>query len=62
MSGLVTIPPMTLDIDHLRHWIGRRETRQDQATRVPVQALAATLDRDDPGDPGSPVPPLSTCR
>ncbi len=49
---------MTLDIDHLRHWIGRRETRQDQATPVPVQALAATLDRDDPGEPGSPVPPL----
>jgi len=46
---------MTLDVEHLRQWIGRTETRRDVATAVPVQALAATLDRDDPapkaGDP-----------
>jgi 3-methylfumaryl-CoA hydratase len=49
---------MTLDIEHLRQWIGRRETRRDQATLVPIQALSATLDRDDPWEVGSPVPPL----
>ena len=49
---------MTLDLDHLRQWIGQRETRRDQATLVPVQALAATLDRDPPCEPGTPVPPL----
>lgn len=49
---------MTLDIDHLREWIGHQETRRDQATLAPVQALSATLDRDDPLGPDSPVPPL----
>jgi len=32
---------MTLDMDHLRQWIGRTEDAEDVAT-------AATLDRDDP--------------
>ena len=49
---------MTLDIDHLRQWIDRRETRRDTATLVPVQALAATLDSDDLLEAGSAVPPL----
>ena len=49
---------MTLDIEHLRLWIGRTETLHDVATPVPLQALAATLDRDDPpAQPGTPVPP-----
>ena len=49
---------MTIDIDHLRQWMGRTETRRDVATLVPVQALAATLDRDDPvPEPGDPIPP-----
>ena len=49
---------MTIDIDHLRQWMGRTETRRDVATLVPVQALAATLDRDDPvSEPGDPIPP-----
>lgn len=39
---------MSLDLDHLRGWIGRSETLHDRVTPVPVQALAATLDRDDP--------------
>jgi hydroxyacyl-ACP dehydratase HTD2-like protein with hotdog domain len=49
---------MTIDIEHLKQWIGRTETRQDIAIATPVQALAATLDRDD-GTPqfGDPVPP-----
>jgi 3-methylfumaryl-CoA hydratase len=49
---------MPLDVDHLRGWIGRTETAQDIATLVPLRALTATLDRDDPprGD-GALIPP-----
>lgn len=39
---------MTLDLDHLRQWIDRTEDRRDTVTATPAQALAATLDRDDP--------------
>jgi 3-methylfumaryl-CoA hydratase len=50
---------MTLDIDHLRTWIGRQETLSDQVTHVPVAALSATLDRGDPSPrDGDPLPPL----
>lgn len=43
----------------LRQWIGRTETRTDLITAVPMAALAATLDRDDPPPkPGDPLPPL----
>jgi 3-methylfumaryl-CoA hydratase len=50
---------MTIDIDHLRSWIGRQEVLQDSITPVPVAALAATLDRDD-AEPlaGEDLPPL----
>ena len=49
---------MTLDIDHLRGWIGRTETAGDVVTAAPLRALAATLDRDDPPPaPGAEVPP-----
>ncbi len=49
---------MSLDIDHLRSWIGRTETLDDTATAAPVRALTATLDRDDaPVQAGTPVPP-----
>ena len=48
-----------LDVDHLRSWIGKQETLQDQVTRFPIAALSATLDRDDlPPQPGDPLPPL----
>ena len=47
---------MNLDIDHLRTWIGRTEVAHDVATEVPLRALSATLDRDEPV-PGSEVPP-----
>ena len=40
-----------MDIDHLRGWIGRSETLHDIVTKVPVQALAATLDRDEAPPP-----------
>jgi len=50
---------MSLDIDHLRTWIGRQETLHDEATLVPVAALQATLDRDDPAPAkGDVLPPL----
>lgn len=50
---------MTVDIEHLRSWIGRREESEDMAAAAPVAALAATLDRDDPRpETGDPVPPL----
>jgi 3-methylfumaryl-CoA hydratase len=49
---------MTLDIDHLRTWIDRTETIEDLATLVPLRALTATLDRDDPPQgAGDAVPP-----
>lgn len=49
---------MTLDIEHLRSWIGRQEHRTDQITLVPLQALSATLDREDSWSLGDEVPPL----
>src|SRR5262245_40409688 len=50
---------MPIDIDHLRSWIGREEVAEDLITPVPVAALAATLDRDDPKPrPGDELPPL----
>jgi 3-methylfumaryl-CoA hydratase len=40
-------------------WIGRTEERADTITAVPVAALAAALDRDDPAPQrGTPLPPL----
>jgi 3-methylfumaryl-CoA hydratase len=50
---------MTLNINHLRTWINRQESLTDTATLVPVAALTATLDRDDPAPkPGDTLPPL----
>ena len=50
---------MTLDVEHLKTWIGKQETLEDRVTPVPVAALAATLDRDDPlPRDGDALPPL----
>jgi 3-methylfumaryl-CoA hydratase len=50
---------MSIEIDHLRSWIGREEVAEDVITSVPVAALAATLDRDDPKpQSGDELPPL----
>jgi len=38
----------SIDIAHLRTWIGKQESHNDIATTFPVAALAATLDRKDP--------------
>jgi 3-methylfumaryl-CoA hydratase len=48
---------MSVDIEYLKEWIGKTESRSDFAAATPVQALAATLDRDDPAPkPGDPIP------
>jgi 3-methylfumaryl-CoA hydratase len=46
---------MRVDIEHLKQWIGQKESDTDYVTVPAVHRLAATLDRDDPmpaiGDP-----------
>lgn len=50
---------MDLNLDHLREWRGRTESRSDEVTPAPIAALSATLDRDDPFPrAGDPLPPL----
>lgn len=50
---------MALDMDFLRSWIGKTETRTDHVTAAPVALLSATLDREDPSPrAGDPIPPL----
>ncbi|HWS76507.1 MAG TPA: MaoC family dehydratase N-terminal domain-containing protein [Quisquiliibacterium sp.] len=50
---------MTAELDRLRDWIGRSESRTDTITAVPVAAMSNTLDRDDPAPrPGDPLPEL----
>jgi 3-methylfumaryl-CoA hydratase len=45
---------------HWRTWLGRSEQRNDVVTAAPLNAWAATLDRDDPDAlPGTGVPPLA---
>jgi 3-methylfumaryl-CoA hydratase len=39
---------MEIDIESLKKWIGKSETRIDQVTAAPIAALSGTLDRDDP--------------
>jgi 3-methylfumaryl-CoA hydratase len=49
----------SLDIDHLRQWIGKSETIEETITPIPVSRMAATLNRD-PGEivDGDEVPAL----
>ena len=50
---------MTVNLDYLREWRGKTESRSDEVTSAPIAALAATLDRDDPFPcAGDPLPPL----
>lgn len=50
---------MTVNIDHLREWQGRTESRPDVITLTPVAAMSATLDREDPSPhAGDALPPL----
>ncbi len=39
---------MSDSVEHLRQWVGRKESHHDLATAWPIAAMAATLDRDDP--------------
>lgn len=49
----------SVDIQTLKAWKGRQETKEDIVTPVPIAALSATLDRDDPAPKaGDIVPPL----
>ncbi|MBX3666263.1 MAG: MaoC family dehydratase N-terminal domain-containing protein [Burkholderiales bacterium] len=50
---------MEIDLNHLRNWIGKKETHHDVATAFPVAALTATLDRDDPPPKAGDVIPHS---
>ncbi|MGJ8629326.1 MAG: FAS1-like dehydratase domain-containing protein [Sulfitobacter sp.] len=44
---------------HLEEWIGKSESHVEQIAPFPSNALAATLDRDDPDyTDGTPLPPL----
>ena len=50
---------MDLNLDYLRAWRGKTESRADEVTPAPIAALSATLDRDDPFPrAGDPLPPL----
>jgi 3-methylfumaryl-CoA hydratase len=57
---MLTIPDGTaLDVDHLRHWVGRTQTDSDAIVAAPIAGLLATLDYDVPTPrPGDPIPPL----
>jgi 3-methylfumaryl-CoA hydratase len=47
-----------MDIVHLREWIGREESADDEITCAPAALLAATLDRPDPEPTKDDVLPL----
>ena len=48
-----------VDLAALAQWVGRTERRADRVTPVPLAALAATLDRDEPPPrDGDPIAPL----
>jgi len=59
MAAMTDSPIEPALLAHLQTWQGRSETLHDTLTPVPVAALAATLDRDDPPPAaGTPLPPL----
>lgn len=50
---------MAIDLDHLRQWVNRSERLTELVAAMPVTAMAATLDRDDPpAEQGTALPPL----
>lgn len=50
---------MSVELQSLREWIGRTESRTDFVAASPLAAMSATLDRDDPEPAsGTEVPPL----
>ncbi len=49
---------VTEGLEHLREWIGNKETAEDVLVSSPLERAAATLDRNDPPPAdGEPVPP-----
>ncbi len=52
----MTQPLPPLDLDHLRQWTGRTETREDLISTAIVNAMAATIDRDDVYHAGDALP------
>ena len=47
-----------MNIDNLKHWIGKIDKQSDRVGVTPLHALAATLDRNNPiPEPGDAVPP-----
>ncbi len=52
------MPTSALDIDLLKQWIGRQESVHDFMHPSHANALAATLDRDEPFAEGAALPPL----
>ena len=50
---------MSLDMAHIRQWVGRTEERTERLAPFPATALAATLNRNDgPFEDGTALPPL----
>ncbi len=50
---------MTIDIKHLQQWVGRSEAHAERLAAFPANALAATLDGEEPPfADGSALPPL----
>ncbi len=49
---------MTLDLDHLRDWIGREERQSELLTAAQVQRFNATFDREGPLEDGAEAPLL----
>jgi 3-methylfumaryl-CoA hydratase len=59
-SMSATAPISDTDLAHWRGWLGRTEQHSDVVHAAALNALAATLDRDDPPAlPGGEVPPLA---
>ena len=57
-SLLTAMSQPALDLDLLKQWIGRTETREDLIHAGIVNAMAATLDRDENYHSGDPLPAL----
>src|SRR3989304_7857953 len=49
---------MNGNLETLRQWVGKKESRSDVATAWPIVAMSATLDRNDPEpNAGEAIPP-----
>ncbi|MYM56391.1 FAS1-like dehydratase domain-containing protein [Thalassovita mangrovi] len=49
---------MDIDLDHLRSWIGREETRSEVLMPTLVERFNATFDREGPLEMGAEAPPM----